>query len=177
MIKWNDTVSVAKTVKEYVEKNKKIPTKVKGLTYAEYGCLLTKAVISPDKELMKSKNNPAPKPSGNKVNLTLSKSEYVNIAKIINKFISKNNRLPNYVTYKNKKINPKVCIYCFAKIVTFYNNNKRLPNNCAFNSNVFKTSVKKKNKYGRSTKKDAIIEVKTIVYIVVLTWFKKLFVT
>lgn len=150
---WNDTVSIAETVKEYVEKNKKIPTKVKGLTYAEYGCLLTKAVISPGKELVKLNIKNAPNPNGDNVNITFSKKEYVNLAKIINKFISTNNRLPNYVIYNNKKINPKLCIYCFAKIVTFYNANKRLPNTCTFNSGVFKSSsVKSKNKHGHAIK-------------------------
>lgn len=79
----------------------------------------------------------APAASGDIVNFNISKKDYTGLAKTLIDFISKNKRLPNYLTYNKGKISPRVFIYSFAKILVFYNAEKRLPNTCEFTSKAF----------------------------------------
>ena len=139
-MKFNEIVTLSNTVKTYVEKNKMLPSKVGTLIIGEYGSILAKSVLNPQTEIKKVVYSNAPNPVGDSINKTLTRKEFTGIANDVNKFITANKRLPNYVTFQNKKINIKLVIYCFAKIVNFAGKNNRLPNTCEFNSNVFSTS-------------------------------------
>lgn len=134
-MKFKEIVGIAEVVVK-----KKVPSKIDGLIIGEYGYILAKSVLAPGKEILKLYFKNGPNPSGDTINQTLTKKEFTVIANSVNKFITSNKRLPNYVSHQNKKINIKLCIYCFAKIIIFYNKNKRLPNTCEFNSNDLKTS-------------------------------------
>ena len=147
-MKFKEIVGIAE-----VAVKSKVPGKINNLTIGEYGYLLTKAVMNPNKEINKLYYKNATAPNGDTINQTLTKKEFTVIANSINKFVSKNKRLPNYVSHQNKKINIKLCVYCFAKIIVFYNKNKRLPNTCSFDSNIFKSSSKYSTKGGAICKK------------------------
>ena len=155
-MKFKDIISIAKKVKESVEKDKKIPSKIDGKTYGQYGYILSKSINNIGKDIVELNIKNAPNPKGDSIKKVLTKNEYLSISKDINKFVSQNTRLPNYVKYQNTKISPKLFIYCFAKIIIFYNSEKRLPNTCEFNSKVFSSAssstVKTKSKYGHATK-------------------------
>ena len=151
---WKSIVTLATEVKTYVEKNKKLPSKAGGLTETQYMYILAKAVKFPHNSIVMLNIKEAPNPNGDSISKTLTRNEFTGIANDVNKFISKNQRLPNYVSYQNKKINIDLVTYCFSKIVNFYGKNNRLPNTCQFNSSVFSKSSKTSTKY--STKGGAV---------------------
>ena len=128
-MKWKTIVSLAKKV---VETKK---------TSAENASILTKGVLNPGKEATLYQCADAPNPYNGTVNITLTKDEYTAMAKDIKKFIIENKRLPNYALHKKTKIGTKLFIHGFAKIIVFYDENKRLPNTCEFNN---KTTTKTK---------------------------------
>lgn len=143
-MKFKDIVSIAEDVVENVQKKKELPSKAGGCTKGEYAYILTKSVLNPGKEIAKLNYSYAPNPNGGIIDKKLTKKEYQGIASDVNKFVSPNKRLPNYDGFQNKKISIDLCIYCFAKIIIFYNQNKRMPNTCSFDSNVFKKSTNAK---------------------------------
>lgn len=128
---------IAKKVKDNVEKNQKLPT-IEGYNYAEYGYLLAQSVIHPGKDITKKTVSKAPSPSGNSISHTITKTNYVKIAKNFVEFIKNTGRCPNFTQFQTNKLRPKLLIYCFAKIVVFYAENKKMPSYCNFNSKVFK---------------------------------------
>ena len=117
---WNKIVAIANEVEKYVEKNHKLPTKTLSISRVDYSYLFTKSVLNPNKEIIQLHFNDAPNPNGDTINKTLTKNEFTRIANDVNKFISTNKRLPNFVSYQNKKINIDLVIYCFAKIIIFH---------------------------------------------------------
>lgn len=141
---WNKIVSIAKNVKNTVDKKKKLPGKAQSRDVGEYAYLLSRAVIYYNNTIKTVSVKEAPKPTRDTIDKTYKKAQYTYIANELNRFISQKGRLPNYVEYRGTKINIELCIYCFAKIVLFYNDKKRLPNTCLFDSSVFST---KKSKY------------------------------
>jgi hypothetical protein len=139
-MKFKEITQLSEDITDYVEKNKKLPKKISGLTVPEYSYVLTQSVINPGKSIEKLSFKPAPAPTGDSISKTLTRNEYTTLAKDVNKFINSNSRLPNYVVYQNKKINIDLAVYCFAKVIEFYGENNRLPNTCKFESNVFKNT-------------------------------------
>lgn len=134
---------IANQVVSNVNKNKKVPT-ISGWSWAQYGLLLAQSVVNPGKSLTKTaKSNVgyAPKPSGTNISRTIYKKDYVKLAQYVIDFVKKNKRLPNYIQWNNYKIRCKLYIYCFAKIVKFYDDHGALPNYCNFNSKDFSTEA------------------------------------
>ena len=118
---------IAETVKEYVDKNQKIPSKVDGYTYPEYTFLLAKAIYKPNKDINKKKGIKSPsKPSGSNFNKKIQYDDYVTLAKNLVNFVNKNNTLPNYIKYGKYQVRVKVYVDAFARIVNYYHthNNK-----------------------------------------------------
>lgn len=154
-MKFNEILNISEKIISNVEKQHKIPAKIDNLTPGEYGSILIKSVLNPGKEMPKNKYDNAPGPNGETISKTLTRKEYTDMANHLYKFISKMGRLPNYVSYQNKKVNINLIIYCFAKIIRFYGKNKRLPNTCDFHSSVFnnKSSAKYTTKGGTVCKK------------------------
>ena len=78
---------------------------------------------------------------------SISKTEYMDIAKRINTFIDSNNNAPNYASSSLGKINYESLVYMFAKVFNFYNTNNALPNNVTMDS-AFKVSPSNSNETG-----------------------------
>lgn len=165
MTTFKNIVKISKEIKEYIEKNHELPKTVVidkvTYTYPQIGYLLSKSVQKPNTEIKSIKVSAAPKPTGETVTLKLEIDDYKKIAKNLSDFITKHGRLPNYLTYKSKKIKQRVYIYAFAKIIVFYNTKGRLPSSCKFyTSETVAASAKKssssssksKNKYGHASK-------------------------
>lgn len=131
---------IAKTVKQTVEKQYKIPSKVEagiGYTYPVYAYLLAKAIVKPGEDIGSKKVNKAPKPKGTTISRTIKKADYIKLAKNLISFVDNNGRLPNYLTYNGYKIRTRVYIYTFARVVNYYYTNKKLPATVNVNSKAF----------------------------------------
>lgn len=138
-MKFKDIASVAEDVKAYTEKHNKLPDKIQGLTKAEYSYILLKSVLNPGKEINKLSFKDAPAPNGDSIAIKYDKKDYQSICNEVNKFINANKRLPNYITFKSKKININLSTYANSKIIKFYDSKKRLPDTCRYDSSIFKS--------------------------------------
>lgn len=143
----NDIKTMATTVKNYIEKNKKFPSTVTvnktKYTYGQVAYILSYAVNNPGKSLKTFTVKNAEKATGDNINENITKADFKDIATRVSVYIKNNKQCPNYATTKKskKKLRPRVFIYMFARIVVWYNNhNKTLPNYANANSAYFKSS-------------------------------------
>ena len=171
-------VTEASQIKNFIEKNKKIPkaaTLATGETLSPYSIayLLSLAV----KDNLKTKSydlvnviiyNPAKKHVDTINNKDVSKNDYMIMIDNFIKFCRKYHRVPRYITVPSLdvKVSFELYLYCISKIVLFIDKNKKLPNYCNFNksfsSNAQKitSTVKKEVKKSTSTSKKVAISKK-----------------
>ena len=164
-------VTEASQIKNFIEKNKKIPkaaTLATGETLSPYSIayLLSLAV----KDNLKTKSydlvnviiyNPAKKHVDTINNKDVSKKDYMIMIDNFIKFCRKYHRVPRYITVPSLdvKVSFELYLYCISKIVLFIDKNKKLPNYCnftkSFSSNTAKvtSTVKKEVKKSTSTSK------------------------
>lgn len=141
MTKTTTIAAIAKKIKNTVEKEYKIPSKIDagvGYTYAEAAYVLAEAVVYPGKEVKRKANvGKAPKPNGTVISRTVKKADYIGLAKNLISYVNKNGRLPNYLTYGGYQIRTRVYIDAFARIVNYYYVNKKMPAYVNVNSKAF----------------------------------------
>ena len=121
----DDVKTMSSKIKAYVEKNKKIPSKIKigskEYTYGQMAFILAYAVIKPNTKCPVITVKNAVKPVGDKVNEKLLRDDYLDVAKRLYKYIKTNERCPNYATTKKskKRLHPKIFVYALAKLVNY----------------------------------------------------------
>ena len=165
-MKWKDIVSNAEKVKKGVEKNKKIPT-VSGYSTAQLLYIFGEAVRNPKHDVTDKKVSPCPDCTGSGIEKNLTKNEYQKLAKYTNDWIRSRGVAPNYTSYQNYMVSVRLQVYCYAKIIVYYNEHSNtLPITCWFKNSVFSnttsttsntsknttTSTSSNKKYGHATK-------------------------
>lgn len=139
----NEIKLISKGLKEYIEKNRKFPTKLtvnnKTYTYGQIAYILCYHVNHLGKSCDVFKVANAVKSSGDKVKEKIYTDDYKDIAKRTSDWIKKNKQCPNYATTKKskKKLRPRLFIYMMAKIIVFYYSNNRLPNYSSVDYSLF----------------------------------------
>ncbi|KZX11522.1 transglutaminase-like domain-containing protein [Methanobrevibacter curvatus] len=144
-----EIINVAKALNSYVKKNKKLPNYVTIKKYkfsiAEFSYMASKTVYNKYKNL-KSKitvkhniKNPS-KPLGDNFKGKVSKKLYSTYAKSIVNFIDKNNRMPNYLSYKGVKVQYQTYVYWFSRLLE--KSGSKLPKS-------FSLSIAKNNKINK----------------------------
>lgn len=133
-------ISSSKTVKNYIQKHKKLPTSVKigkfKYSTAEYLYLVSKAIKnlkSGSKAGIDVKSLKGPSKAGaasNKGNL----KDYLSVAKSVIKYADSKGKLPNSVNSKVGKIGYKGLVYAFARVIAFYGDEKVMPSYVAIKS-------------------------------------------
>ena len=97
-----------------------------------------KVILTPYKDIpRKSTLKTAPKPTGDYISRTISKADYVQLAKNLISFCEKKNRLPNYLTFNGKRIRCRLYTYMFAQALAYFNEYKKLPNSINVNYKAF----------------------------------------
>lgn len=156
-------VKLAKMITDYVQKNKKMPTlfKINNVGYNKNHMIyrLSYAITHQNKDSKGFHIENAKNPMGNKLNVKIYKSDYSDMAQRLCKYIEQNKQTPNYVTCKSKKVAIDLIIYEFARIVIYYNNKKKLPSYCTFDSahvrgtttNAEIKAMHNKKKYGHAS--------------------------
>lgn len=144
IVSLNEIKLISKAIKEYVEKNRKFPSKLtvnnKTYTYGQIAYILSYHLNHLGKSCSIFKVANAENSHGNKVKEDIYIDDYKDIAKRLSDWIKKNKQCPNYATTKKskKKLRPRLFIYMLAKIIVFYYNNNRLPNYCSVDYSFFK---------------------------------------
>lgn len=150
-VKFNDVLGAAKLLKEYISENKSLPSKItyknNTFTTAQLSYLMSVAI----KHIAKNNKNDivlvvvhTPKSSG-EIYDTVYKKDYL---KIVNKAAgsSINHKSRSYVKYWIYKVPYKVYTASFSRILTFYKENKKLPNYSLFTNSEYK-KVSNSSKY------------------------------
>ncbi len=142
--------SAATTVKNFVEKNKRLPSYVTiysmQVTMPQFLKLMTTNTINlnsktPKSVTLQTVNNPSTG-TGTFKSGNLNKATYVKLAKLINSYINSNGKAPSTGTTSLGKISFKDLVYTYSKILNFQKSNKRLPNYVTVNKFGWKTSGK-----------------------------------
>jgi hypothetical protein len=132
----------ASKVKSYVETNHKLPSYVTiGTTQVQMPAFL-KLITTGLLQLNSGKTTPvtlqtvnAPaKPSESIKSGSISKADYLDLAKRVNTFIDSNGVLPNYATSTLGKLRYESVIYMFSKVLDFQKTNSRLPSYVTVNA-------------------------------------------
>ena len=141
---YKEIIKKAKTCKNNVKKSYK-------LGFTDKWCYpFAKSILNPGKDIKKIKFGDNPNPVQDKISETATKNEYIKLAKQIVEFVEgPKNRLPNYVTFRGKKVAPRLLTYDFAKILVRYDSTKKLQNEVKIVSSVFHNPHKK---HGHATK-------------------------
>ena len=113
-----EIVKSARLCKKSVENNQKLKVSVK------WGYYYAKAILNPNKNIKTIPLDVAPKPHGDYISNQISKKDYLDCCKRIVAFIEKNKKMPNYVTWKSKKIRTRDYVYNLAKILVWYADHK-----------------------------------------------------
>jgi hypothetical protein len=132
----------ASRVKAYIETNHKLPNYVTiGTTQVQmpdFLKLLTAGLLqinngSTTQVALETVGIPA-KPSESIASGSITKANYLDLAKRVNVFIDANGVLPNYATSTLGKLRYESMIYMFSKVLDFQNTNSRLPSYVTVNA-------------------------------------------
>lgn len=154
--KTSSLLTESKQIKEFFEKNKKMPlscTLTTGEIIGPYltAYLLSAAIIDKFKQDSYESINvriydPSKKYADTIVNENVMKEDYMIMIDNFVKFSKKYHRVPRFITTQksNTKVSFELYWYCIAKIANYYKQNNTLPNYCNFNKTF--TPVKQTNK-------------------------------
>ncbi|MGF7118777.1 transglutaminase domain-containing protein [Methanobacterium oryzae] len=134
--------NAAISIKTFIDGNKRLPSYItigtKQVSMSEMLRLMaisTLQLSSGIKTPVTLKNTDTPRdPSDNMINGTLNKTEYLKIAQRIKSYIDSKGVAPNFATSSLGNIGYESTIYMYAKIVTFYKSNSRLPSYVTMNT-------------------------------------------
>lgn len=111
---YKEILQKAKNIKNNVKKEYKLGENQK------WGYYIAKSIITPKKDIPKISFDGAPKPKGTLISRTISKGNYIKLAKDLVSFVKEHGRLPNYLEYGNHKIRTRVYVDMFSRILVWY---------------------------------------------------------
>ena len=131
LYKWNDIVTKARGVKQSVES-------VYDFTVTPRWCYyFCKGLVNPGRDVNGFGIAEASKPNGTYISRTVSKSDYLDMCKRVIAYVEKNKRLPNYVTYKDYKVNIRLFTYITAYLLVHFVDDRKLKDKVSINSKYF----------------------------------------
>ena len=138
----SDIVAAANTLKSTIDSKKSVPSTVTvgGVSYStpQFLYMMAKAVeyINNGKtsEQILPVSADAPKnPSGSAKAGNLTTADFVDLATRVSSYIANNGQAPNYASSSLGNIKYESLVDAFARILSFYHTNKRLPGQVAIN--------------------------------------------
>jgi len=127
-------LSAAKSLKTYIDQNQSLPGYVQvsnqRLGIAQFLHLMVKCL----NQINLGKNTPitpvnageAANPAGDATG-TIKREEYLKIASVVQGFMERNLRAPNYAGSGKGRISYESLVYSVSRILSFYSDNRRLP--------------------------------------------------
>ena len=109
-MKYTEIVKQAKNIKENVEKKYQKPN-------GKWSYYICKAILTPKKEIKNLNIKNASKSGGDHFSRQITKSQYVDMAKRLVKYVEANKQIPNYITVINKHMRGSDFTYMFARIL------------------------------------------------------------
>ena len=127
---YEETVKVARNIKNNVEKNYKLGEN------AQWGYFIAKQIIKKG-DVPKWYIKPANKSQGDNISRQIIKKDYVDIANRFIKYCDANKQMPNYISYGSLKLKVNDYVYMFARILVYLADKKAYPNYVTVNSKAF----------------------------------------
>ena len=134
-LSYNEISVASKLIENYGSSNGKIPNGIvlnnKSITLDDYLYAATTTTIKLNNNQKTSVTTNNYKPPISSLNSTatgtLTRTEYLQVAQNIKKYMETYQRSPNYATTTIGRVNYQSLIYAYARIINFYNENQRLP--------------------------------------------------
>ena len=136
---YKELINKAQTCHNNVKKNYKL-----GINY-KWSYYFAKAILKPKTDIPKSTFKDCKNPTGTHISRQISKTNYLKLAKNYITYIEKHKQFPNYATYGEYHIRPRVLTIFFADILLSYNKNGELPSKMNINSRCFTKPSETKN--------------------------------
>lgn len=137
-VSYKTILGKAKEIKTSVEKEYKLP-------YSTPVYYIAKAILKPNTNIGKIDVETASNGSGDYISNQIYKSDYLDMAKRLVNYVEKYNKLPNYITWKNKKVKVKDYVYMFSRILVYYDAHTSYPKYADVNSKAYNKPVETKN--------------------------------
>ena len=163
-------INEAVEIKNFIEKNKKLP-KYCTINNNQYSVYTTAYLISRTIANLKTENikvktiNKSNQGFSTKLSENCSKTTYLDMIQRFNEYCSKNKRIPSYVITIKNKADFTTFLYSMCKILTYYKNNKTLPNSCLFTSSYIDVSQKTTAKTKKDTTQSTSNTTKKTIYV------------
>lgn len=162
----SSVLSASKNLKNYVNKNKKLPNSVtvEGYKYSipEFTYLMTKTIeykkkkVSSRIDVKYNIKNPS-KPSGKTIKTKISSSSYYNYALKTTKYINNYKKVPNYLSgTKGAKIQYQTAVYMFSSVLSYNYYKKKLPSSISLSVSSSHKMNKNIPKYVRTSKTKSV---------------------
>ena len=136
--KYMEIVKQAQTCYNNVKKQQKT-----GM-WSWWSYYFSKALINPQHDVVKIKIENS-KRQGDYFSQQIGKGKYLQCAKDLISYVEKYKKMPHYISYNNKRIDPKLFTYLMAKALITYHKDKKYRSALNLNSKVFKEPVETKN--------------------------------
>ncbi|MDO5849715.1 MAG: succinylglutamate desuccinylase/aspartoacylase family protein [Methanobacteriaceae archaeon] len=142
----NDVVNSSSTVKDYVLKYSKLPSKVSvngvSCTDAQFTYLMASAINNINNgnynDITLSIINAPASPNGGFFYKNISQSYYLKLSTNLVSYVNKNSKLPNYVSLSSSnKVDYNLCSYVFSDILASYMVDGQLPSKISLDSSLF----------------------------------------
>lgn len=137
---YKQIVDQARKLKKNVEKTQKMGMNSKWTYY------FAKAIQKPNNNIKKISFEESKNPTGDYISRDVQKTDYLDMAKRLINYVEKEKAMPNYVTYGNIKVLPRLVAYAFAKILVYYeDHNKTAPKYVTISSKAYKKQTETGN--------------------------------
>ena len=137
--KWKDIIKQAQKCKKNVETEYRLGMNSRWAYY------FSKAIMTVNTDVKKINFTETTKPIGNNISNQIYKKDYFDMCKRLIKYVETHKQMPNYITYKNYKVLPRLATYMFSRILVYYNKNGAFPKYANINSKCFTKPTETEN--------------------------------
>ena len=141
-MKYEDIVGLADRVVESIEK-KHTATLDNTRNYATNAYICSKSILKPGKAVGVKKIPLNPKPQHSVVNGGIGIKNFTTLCQLYVNGCDKKGYAPSYLKFNNHKIGIDTWAYATARVVTYYDEKKRLPNKVIVTSKIFDDEIKR----------------------------------
>ena len=137
--KWKDIIKQAQKCKKNVETEYRLGMNSRWAYY------FSKAIMTVNTDVKKINFTETTNPIGNNISNQIYKKDYFDMCKRLIKYVETHKQMPNYITYKNYKVLPRLATYMFSRILVYYNKNGAFPKYANINSKCFTKPTETEN--------------------------------
>ena len=109
--------------------------------YTTNAYTFSKSILNPGKSVGVKRVPVNPKPQHTKINGGIGIKNFQKLCQLYVNWVDKHNQAPAYLRFNNHKIGIDTWTYAVARVVTYYDEKKRLPNKVIVTSKIFDDAI------------------------------------